>query len=424
MAAVNTSTTLDGMFKEQYVESIAEARPMAYKAQRMIPYRVGQRQEQGKSFNQPVALTFAHGVSYAAADEDGFTLATPIAGEMKNANLKPSQMLLAERIGYEAAARASNDVKAFRKVTGWVVFNMNKSIQKRLETGLLYGGTSLARLNADPGTGPGARAAVISDLTWAAGIWAGAKNAELDAYADDGSGQPDASTQRNSTEAITIDSVSIATKTLTLSGVEGELDDLEAGDHLVWRGSLGKEMTGLDLISSNAGTLFGISAASYDVWAGNSYSCGSAPLTMGKVLQGLAEAVNKGLEEDVVLLCSSKSYENLNRDQGALRAYDSSYQPGKAKNGFRAIQYEGQSGMISVVAHTMVKEGEAFAFPPSAFRRIGASDVTFQLPGEQEKFFLHRQDVAAYELRVYSDQSLFTAVPGHCVKFTGIVPST
>jgi hypothetical protein len=49
--------------------------------------------------------------------------------------------------------------------------------------------------------------------------------------------------------------------------------------------------------------------------------------------------------------------------------------------------------------------------------------MTFKLPGQQDEFFRHLSDAAGFELRLWSDQALFTYAPGRNVIVTGIVNS-
>ena len=68
--------------------------------------------------------------------------------------------------------------------------------------------------------------------------------------------------------------------------------------------------------------------------------------------------------------------------------------------------------MIEVHASLFVKEGYAYVFPPSELERIGSSDITFERPGMQGKFFREMDSANGYELRCYSDQALFCSAIG------------
>ena len=52
-----------------------------------------------------------------------------------------------------------------------------------------------------------------------------------------------------------------------------------ATDVIYYKGAKGKEAVGIHRILTNTGTLFGIDAAQYNLWKGNSVSASSNPLS-------------------------------------------------------------------------------------------------------------------------------------------------
>src|ERR1019366_3752620 len=161
------------------------------------------------------------------------------------------------------------------------------------------------------------------------------------------------------------------------------------------------------------------------LWSGNSYSASSAELNLAKVLNGVSYAVERGLDEEVVVLVSPKTWANLSNDQAALRMYDSSFKGSQFENGAEKLLYHGQNGKIVIENSIYIKEGEAFIVPIKHLKRIGAMEIGFKLPGrqEQEAFFLELATGAGYELRCYTDQALFCDSPAKLVKITSIVNS-
>jgi len=101
---------------------------------------------------------------------------------------------------------------------------------------------------------------------------------------------------------------------------------------------------------------------------------------------------------------------------------DSSYSTKKAVNGFEAIEFFTQTGKVTVVAHKYVKEGEAFGLPTSQAVRVGATDVTFNIPGTNNgQVFIQSPTNASYTFRIFSNQGLLVTRPADCIKFYGIV---
>lgn len=426
MAQYTDPTQLDGLFKNAYGDAVEQLVPESSLVQKAIDF-VPQDKETGDKYNQPVVLAQEHGVTYAAAGAGAFSLNESVAMTMKNAELQGSQLLIRSALSYDAAAKAANSKKAFVKGTELLVETMVASISKRLELSLLYGQslTGIGQPESTSNVDATTTTITISDATWGTGIWAGLENATIDVY-DDMDGTP---TKINTTGACVVSSVDLDSKTVTITAAAADITAIDGvtygGDEaLVFEGAQAAEMAGIDKIITNTGTLFGIDASTYNLWKGNSYSAGSADLTIGKVLKGLAQAVGRGLDERVKLFVAPVTWENMNDDLAALRRYDSSFKATVAEQGNEKIVYHGQAGAIEVHSHLYMKEGEAFALPVSKCRRVGAQDISFKTPGgRNDEIFRHLTDRAGYELRAYTDQALLIEKPANCVKFTNIVNS-
>ena len=177
-------------------------------------------------------------------------------------------------------------------------------------------------------------------------------------------------------------------------------------------------MAGMRKIIQNTGVLFNIDASQYNLWKGNTVSV-TGQLTFGKLLAGISKAVQRGLNEKVIVAVNPDTWANLATDLANLRRFDGSYDKKKGELGSENLVYYGQNGEIEVISHNMVKAGECFVFPPKRAKRIGAQEVSFKTPGREDEIFLHLPNNAGFELRVYSDQSLFLEMPSRCVYLTG-----
>lgn len=418
MAQYNTTTTLDGFFKQIYGDSHISAVPEQLYLVKNVDFR--EAEKIGDSFNVPVILSREHGVTYLAAGDGVTTLNDSIAAVSKKATVNGSQIILRGQIDYEAAAKAQSSKSAFMNTTELLVQNLIESASTRLELMFLYGATGLGVADTSVNSSSTKTVLQLTTASWAVGIWAGMEGAAIDLY--------NSSTKLNTNAAMYIESVNVDDKKLTVTGNSSDITavDTHLGSgnaDIYFRGAYGKECSGLDKILSNTGSLFGIDAAAYSLWKAQSHSAGSAALTMAKILSAVGKAVGRGLREDVDVLVSPVTWQNLNSDQAALRKYDGSYSSSKAENGFEAIVYHGQNGMIRVMSHSMVKEGEGFVFPKKRLKRVGAQDLSFKTPGRSDEIFLHLPDKNAYELRIYGNQALFCEHPAKCVKITGIVNS-
>jgi len=423
MAQYTDPGQLDGLFKEVYGDDVISLVPDSAKLVKTIGF-VPADKELGNKYHQPVVLSNEHGITYAAADAGAFALNNSVALTMKDAQVQGSQMVLRSSMSYDAAARASNSKKAFVKGTELLVENMLETMTKRLELQLLYGGSSGGLGNCDSSANASSTSTVITLVaaSWAAGIWAGAENATLDLY--------DAASKKNTNASLVVSAVSLDNKTITVTGNSTDIaaiDTFIAADsddsaYLIWEGAYGAEMSGIDKIITNSGSLFGINASTYNLWKGNSYAVGAA-LTIGKVLGGISRAVERGLDEDVALYINPLVWKDLNSDLAGLRRFDSSFKE-KGIAGNRSIQYHGQNGIIDIIAHNCVKQSEGFALPTKKAKRIGAVDITFKRPGGGgDQMFRELSSNAGFELRSYTDQAVFIETPARCVKFTGITVS-
>jgi hypothetical protein len=418
-----TVATLTALFKEIYSEEgVKNLIPDNLPLLKRVQFRNAEKI--GKKFIQPVVLTGENGVSFAASGDGAFTINSPVAHVMGEAQVDGSQVLLAGRLDYEQAAKASSSKVAFLNSTEHLVKQMSESMGRNLELSFLYGQSGLGAATSSVNTDATHTVVQLTTASWASGIWCGMEGAQIQMY----NANTNALISSGSDAIFVIDSVDADNRKLTLSGTAtgiGVLDTFLAlsVDANIYRyGSYGKECAGIDKIITNTGTLFNISAASYSLWKGNSYSAGSAALTMAKVLAAVGKAVARGLNQDVVVLVNPIGFQNLNSDQAALRKFDASYSK-DGENGFEGLKFHGQNGMIEILSHNMVKEGEAFVVPLKEVKRIGAQEMTFKTPGREDEMFIQLQSSAGFELRCYSQQAIFVQAPAKCVKITAIVNS-
>ena len=420
MADTNTTSTLDGLFKEVYADKLETLLPENVRLLKMVPFT--ERTRIGDSYHQPVILSNSHGVTYAANGAGAFTLNAPIVTTVKDAIVDGSQMVLREYIDLESASKAASaGPKAFKNATSLVVYNMMESMAKRVEHAMLYG---LDGVGISDGSTNASSTSTVIDITtasWAAGTWAGAEGAQIDVYS------VAATPAKQNAAAMTITAVDVANKTITVSGTTADVaavDSYLGGTGsptatIYWFGSYGAEMAGLNQIITNTGTLFGISAASFALWKGNSYNVSGA-ITLAKLDAAVATAVGRGLDERAIVLVSPPTWSNLNTDAAARKRYKT--EDRRSAEGFESLVYYSSNGTLEVVPHNMVREGEGFIVPAAQVKRIGATDITFRRPGVEEgRFFKDLEDKAGYELRCYTHQSVFLQKPARAVKLTGIV---
>lgn len=425
--AATQATDLDGLFKQVYSsENIIQLMPEASKLVTAIPFSKEDRI--GDKFIQPVALTYEHGFTYGAPGAGAFALRSSITMKMAKAQVDGYQGVLRAQMDYETAAKAAEGgAKAFRKATQLQVENMMESGTKRTELAVLYGQTGVGQVSSSANQSTIQTIVQLSTATWATGIWSGMENCALNFFK-----VSDGSLVSSSTDAVfTITAVDVKNRRLTVNGTTTGISALDTAaglgtldvyfDTARTSATVWNEMVGLNAIILNTGTLFNISAATYNLWAGNTYDVQSSALTLGKIIQGLSIPVGRGLQEKVTLYLNDRTWANVASDQAALRKYDGSYDKEAAKNGFRSITFYSQNGEVELVPYNCVKEGEAFAIPLEHCKRIGAQDISFDSLGGEGKIFRELVDNAGFEYRLYTDQSVFCETPAKMLKFINIV---
>jgi hypothetical protein len=325
-------------------------------------------------------------------------------------------------LSYDSAARAASSEAAFEGTVGLVLRTLFKAHGKFAELDLLYGngsitsGISMAQtaLSTQAG-GAGTNVTItITYASWAPAMFSGFQNAKIDIY--------NAGSLVNTNAALQIVSVNVVPASSSVGGtivLTGNATDLNSvfalsGTTLdiYWYGAYGNNMVGLEGILRNTGSLFGISAASYDLWMSNTFDCSSTQLTFSKLQQAVALGVSRGLDEDTLALCAPVTFADLVNEQAGARRYDTSYDSKKNENGSEALTYWGPSGKVEVVPHMFVHQGEAFVIPPKELIKVGPLDhISPTLPGIDGDIFFQSPTQASYEVRLFSDFGLLNNMP-------------
>lgn len=415
----NTVASLDGHFKEVYASKIKDLVPEGMKMLKFAEFSAAEKLL-GNLYHQPIVLGLEHGFTYGGSAGEAFLLNSAIASPNRDAQVRGNELVLVSAISVGAASRSVSSKGAFEQETKRLVQNMLKSTQIRMEIQLMYGQVGIATVESVSGN-------IISVHAheWAAGIWSGAKNASIEVRSSAGvlRGFANVAKANLTNKTVEVD--------LIPAGVTGNADpENAASDVIYFKGSYNKEFAGLHKMITNTGTIFNVDASEFDLFKGNTLQAGTnghagrAVLTFAKIEESIAASMEKGLtEEDVVCLVNPKVWSALLSEQAAKRQYDSSYSNDKMENGAKSLCFYSQNGKIEIHASLFCKEGYAYVFPPSELERVGSSDITFERPGFPGKFFKEMESANGYELRCYSDQSLFSAAIGKLTLIKYIKPS-
>lgn len=427
MATTNTMATGTGLFVDTFSGALEDLVPEAAQISSSMPFEEAEKQP-GNLYHQAVRLGLEHGAHF---DTDGtdFSLSDPgpIAAVYQDAQLKGSAILMPTRVAYVAAQRALKGGKSgyVKSMKPYVEGNA-LGLGFHQEMSFLYGQVGLANSSAVTASGTSGTFVVDAE-TWSAALWKTAIGMKADIL-DSLTGSV-----QNSNAAVTITGVTESTRTISFSNAAGDaaaLDALTTNAKIVRRGAYAgsgtwNECAGLVKILSNTGTLFNISAATHPLWKSINLSAGSASLTYGKVINGLAQAASNGLgKTNVILECSPATVGDLQVDVAALQRFDSSYSSKVANTGSEELRFFGQNGMVTIRPHIYMWEGIALARPEKDFKKIGSTDITYKVPGmPEEQMILQLSLNAGWEFRSFLDCAPFTPRPGSCVYFNAITNS-
>lgn len=412
MAVANTPTTMEGDFKNLYKDSgLVDAIPSWMLLQDRFPFEEAEA-GLGQFYIFGVVLQKEQGFTYApssGANSGVQTMNAAVAGYIGQAQVEGYAIYLRSRLSYDAAAKASKaGKKAFAQAYGAVLKNMKESHQYRLELSLLYGRDGIGTVATNSGGG----VLIISDATWATGIWAsGMKGAILEAFTTVAA----SATQHDGD--LTISSISVVAKTVTVTGTSSSV---APGDILYFKGSRTttgyNECAGLYRILTNTTTLFNIDAASYELWKSQSYPV-NGNMSLTAIFNAASVGMSFGLEK-ALLFCAPEKFAQLASDEAALRRYiqDTS----NAKRGVKGITFMMGSVDVEILPHPLVKQGTALMIAEDSIHRVGATDVTFAMPGSGQAMEVHVTDSTALEIRSMSDQGIYSETPAQCVLLTGI----
>lgn len=405
----NTVSTLNGLFKDVFADKVEFLMPKNTIFQRDVAF-IRQSQRPGELLSQPVVVKHEHGVTYAGQGAGSFALEATAAGQVAEAQVIGHNIALRSSLSIEAAARAANGGRqAFMRANAFLVEAMMQSIRKREEIDCIYGQIGLGTVSSYSNP-----TVTFTTATWAPGIWSGMEGAPVEVF------NAALSTNRGNS---TVAAVDLDARTIDFAA---DISGTTATDEIFFKTAVTVTAThrskvSLHKILTNTGTLHNVSASSFSLWKSNTVSAGSGPLTFDIVQDAQSRAVEKGAEEDMTLLCNPKGWQDLIGDQAALRRHDGDNKSSKYEIGAETICFYGQTGKVDIKPSIYVKEGFAYLFAPGLFNRIGATDVTFNVPGRDDEFYDLLESSMGYQLRAYVNSTVFSRAPGKATLINNVV---
>jgi len=413
-----TVSSLNGSFKQRHLPKLEKLVGEDQQLTRDIPFEEGIKE--GALFRQPVYLTRPHGITFSASDSAP-TLNAPIAAQTKELSFDAYQLIMRERISYDAADRMAGSEAAYITATGDLPTWLRMAHMHYVEMMLWYGQSATGIGQIATG-GVSGNVCTISAAEWAPQIWVGSENMRLDVY------RSTTFVKTVSVVSYSLDFASGSGGTVTVDSAAGVL----AGDVFFPAGSYGNTYRGIDSIITESTSQFGQSPATYNLLKGVQQTCANGTLKFKTLLYGLAKARAKGLSKKAKLYVSEFTFPDLvdeveaartDAQRGVGRGRDDSMRGTEIKRGADNMTVLSPNGSFEIQVSSYCKKGSAFGLvQDGAWSRYGTSDVTFRVPGSKdEDFYMHLQDVAGYELRSWANFANYTPRAGSNVKFTNIL---
>lgn len=418
MAQDNTPDAINSIAKPVFAQSIVDLTPEINFLLKNVPF-VASEKQLGRYYEQPTILTEDQGFTYADEDDGIYDLNDSIAMTIKSAIAVGQQITGKSVVSYKEAAVAVSAGKiAYKSSIQVRMESLGNTAAKRMEIAMIYGraATGLGRSVTGTTLSSTQFRFVLPTSQWSDHIWAVSQNAELIGYNDTG-------TAINATPVSVYDVdgvnyyVKVSGSTTAITAINS---GIAAGINLFFRSAYGKEMYGLDAMASATGTLFGIDTSLYPLWRGNVVATSGA-MTLAKLLKLIIPALVKGMTGECYALVNYGTFANLANDESALVRYGASLDDKNAERGAKTITFRYQRGLIKIISHPVVKNGEMFVVQADSLSRVGATDLTFGRPGKEGVVFTDLESKNGFQFRVYADQAIFCSRLGVITKVTGIV---
>lgn len=421
MSQLGSATGWSGVAKKRYGK-YANPLPSDNTIAQFMPF-VRKDMQGGENYNFPVKLSHEHGFT-PNVDNSAFALNAAVDSITKNAQLSGATIMIRGTLPYDTtsalmhgAENGGSGGSSFFEPVDMKVGALMDAGELYREAQLLYGPGTAAAAAANIGvvnasvSGANLAAPQVVNITaasWAPGLMNNLYKAKVDIY------QSDATTLRDSN--VEVSAVVKSTNRLTLTKA-ASVAVVAPGDVIVLRDARTKSCYGLQAILENSGSLFGIDAAVHPQWKAVSRNVGGQ-LTRGFILGIAAELQANGLRDGGKLFVPGCVFSDLSEEAAELMRSGPSDEV--IRQGAGNLIYRTPAGNIEVAVHSYMKQGIAMFFSADNGRRVGNTDLTFNLPGTNKWFYNELPDNAGGQFRIYSNQAPVLERPYHCAILSGI----
>lgn len=361
----------------------------------------------GDEYQYGVELTRPQGFTTAASGVLP-VLNAPVSRFVGKAKLQPYQGYLRERITYDVLSRCQESAQAAKSEVGATIESMRESQMFREEVLGLYGQLGLAVVGTVTGDN-----LVITSASWAAGIWAGAEGMPIDIRATSNGAL---------VKSVVIDNVDFDNLTIALTTGGGL--GVSVGDVIWFQGaSSTSEKVGIFKVIDNTGTLYNISAADYGLWKGITQAAptGGDMTFRQAILLDARIRSRGGAGEQLGVINPDVFTTTVNSIEGA-RTFSGpdQYKPTEIVRGTMELCFYSPVGKTTIKPFPLCKRGDYGSFRKNKWKRAGATDPTFQIPGSSGNLSQELQDYPAREMRAMVNNTWFSPRPAGSGHETGI----
>lgn len=428
----------------KFIETLAKDAAGELLLNKLIPYDA--KAEVGDTYNEAVVLGAETGYSIIGNTTEVSDINPAVAGAVKQASVSASVTILRSVIPWSMASRSEKSEGSFVQAMKYVVRNHVLSHKRFLEilkvTGkdivrglgrVSYATATYRGVSLTAGAGTFATNQFGSSITIATGGVDTTNKYILLQPGDNASGYWSGMQGMRIKQVTSAQAVVASGKVVGYDSFNGIIKvdftpvaATSAGSHYLCLDGMESqlEFAGVRKILTNTGSLFGISASTYNLWRAYQSDLAATKLTFAKLISRISDIINQsGASGTFDVLVNSRSFATLVSDESALRSYDSSYSPEKYQRGARSLEFTVGEASIRLRSYRYVMEGDCFILNDveSSWICSGSSDVAMSIPGlPLDKLVVQLQDQSGVAFHTFADTYLLCREPAKQGIITGI----
>lgn len=421
--ALDTISTLDNYFKEQYLkEGLQKVMPDYAPLMSSVPF-VGGSEKAGSELVFPILTSREHGFTALGQTGQQNSLRSATVAQSRQARVKSFGFMGRTQIDNLSISRAVEGSQAFIDALQYKIQNLQESFAVVNEVMLSYGQEGLGVVASGTeaagtygGTvfsnGISGTKLKIASKQFSDHVWIGSEGMPVEIYATNAVGAA-------VVVAATVLNYDIENEWIEVDTL-GAITD--ARGYFIYRAGF-KDNEGPGLLrilkqTASSNSLFEVSSANTPLWRTSQYDVADQFLSFEMIAEGVSRAVGRGLASKLVLHVHPQVFAGLMPDFNTIKASGADFKSRMFTTAAETKELEaGMVGLkfyvggveLDVVANPFVRKGYAMGVAEGELKRAGSSDITYDVPGEQTARYFHRLDnVAGLELRIFADQCLFS----------------